>query len=630
MNEDIKYRDFGPASLSVVGLDYPPRKDEKDIRMMHASYDYIHSLYTYRGITLLAEKIEDKDECLIVCTSYSDKSLVNENNIPQKKSRNNIGGYKKANYDINTELSTLISIGGEYVWAIRNTNDLQTEQMTKKEFKRRRCELATQHIQAAEQFYIVTRKCLYLLVKRRAIDEFLQLLQNYSTIQQQIPQEIVDFFDRYGKTEGCAMCLLIICEYSHKSIHSANTKNKSSYLIPMEGPRPSSFTFEFAKSLFFHFGGTAKYEKRSRREESYGNIANTFILSHSDKYCSIYLFLSRILSPIWNEKVFKLKTSFGALGGSGQLNFQAIPPCEFYTIVDTSELDEILQLLIRLQEFFKNSILNTPYQTVVFSSNSSTPTTPGRRKPNATSPSFQDSNANPSKRLQDENARKSEEKSLKNLYSLIIRTIEAIIFSSIISDKSKIPNLQIPLDKQQLISNTTYQQLVCGDCVPITSSIINSLINQTDNDKNIEGICEILSKHCPSYFNQSYLKQHRAFIKLAQLESNLNNSYNYSASSSEEVLDGIIDDLIPIAADVDLGSFIEKFLKLNYYRGIVTLCLACVKSLDPQGDIMSAADPLQSHEDPGQVIQRCSVSSFFPAFFPLHNTIFLISFLLHR
>ena len=158
MNEDIKYRDFGPASLSVVGLDYPPRKDEKDIRMMHASYDYIHSLYTYRGITLLAEKIEDKDECLIVCTSYSDKSLVNENNIPQKKSRNNIGGYKKANYDINTELSTLISIGGEYVWAIRNTNDLQTEQMTKKEFKRRKCELATQHIQAAEQFYIVTRK----------------------------------------------------------------------------------------------------------------------------------------------------------------------------------------------------------------------------------------------------------------------------------------------------------------------------------------------------------------------------------------------------------------------------------------------------------------------------------------
>ncbi|KAL0578729.1 hypothetical protein V5O48_003285 [Marasmius crinis-equi] len=120
-----------------------------------------------------------------------------------------------------TEYATLLSIPGR-TWAIAAVPHVRPPARQPPDFPNPLVtnELATQFVESAQQFMILTNVGLTFLVKRRAVDYLravIEELQSEGNIQ-----PIIEFRDSFGRNQTCAMLLGIACGNTFLEAESAS------------------------------------------------------------------------------------------------------------------------------------------------------------------------------------------------------------------------------------------------------------------------------------------------------------------------------------------------------------------------------------------------------------------------
>jgi nuclear pore complex protein Nup155 len=141
-------------------------------------------------------------------------------------------------------------------------------------------EIAQQFSEPPRQFMLMANLCVYFYQKLRPVDTLYDILERSRGLQKEAALSQA-FFDRYGKTESCAMCLSVYC-----SIDNDVIKNR-------------------AKNLFFDYGGAPSAAFASQITGNHlGRVVGPTGIHYSGKHDGLILYFARIVSPVWKLKMF--------------------------------------------------------------------------------------------------------------------------------------------------------------------------------------------------------------------------------------------------------------------------------------------------------------------------------------
>lgn len=144
-------------------------------------------------------------------------------------------------------------------------------------------EISQQLSDAPRQFIALTSNSLVFYNKLRPVDTLLRIIQKQGRTQQEQQKDYEAFFERYSKTESCAMCLSIICNTDSPDIVKKTT------------------------DLFFEFGGSPTSANSSQTPGNHlGQVVGQTGISFSGKHDGFVLYFARLLTPIWKLKIFEL------------------------------------------------------------------------------------------------------------------------------------------------------------------------------------------------------------------------------------------------------------------------------------------------------------------------------------
>ncbi|KIY50546.1 nucleoporin-domain-containing protein [Fistulina hepatica ATCC 64428] len=154
-------------------------------------------------------------------------------------------------------------------------------------------ELATQFSQPAQKFMFLSPMGLSLVVRRRALDHLLSVLE--SIYGQTELQPVLAFRDSYGRDQTCAMLLGIACGNSFVDARSSVPAFLSEQTIT-------------ALQFYYDLGEHPRWDERM----TYGaESQGTAVFSGRRQGLAIYM--SRLLRPFWKSKVIQTGSNLNSL-----------------------------------------------------------------------------------------------------------------------------------------------------------------------------------------------------------------------------------------------------------------------------------------------------------------------------
>ncbi|GAA5797410.1 hypothetical protein HPULCUR_002794 [Helicostylum pulchrum] len=147
--------------------------------------------------------------------------------------------------------------------------------------KRAMKELSQQLSEPPRQFMVLTTRLIEFYNKLRPVDVLFKILIKQNRVAAEEQKEYQAFFDRYGQTESCAMCLSIICNMDSNEVVAKATK------------------------IFFDFGGVPTSASTAQAPGNHlGQVAGQTGVNFSGKHDGFLLYFARMVAAIWKLKVF--------------------------------------------------------------------------------------------------------------------------------------------------------------------------------------------------------------------------------------------------------------------------------------------------------------------------------------
>ena len=529
------FRECGPSCFQLVHIKTPPPRDEKDRRNILGEYSQIDALCYSQGACIMADTSRD-DQVLLICTAPS---------VPPNQ------------HELRERVSFL-RLESNFAWDVQDANPDRATLYSGNE-------LATQHVVPAVELLCLTQQGIHRIVKLRPVDELYEILQS-----QQLPSPELDEFFRHYSVEACAMCLIIICSQQQHNVQQftsfveGGNSSAPTELFPIEG-RKSREVAERAEMAFFHYGGAPHFTEPTQATHGVGFHSR---INLSIKFHGIGMFLSRVLAPLWKAPAFiltdasELKFQFDSQMQTGTSSFVLRPS------ISLLQLEQIRELLICLDNFRTRSTELSSLAPVVPKNQQNPMNTPIGTRP-------------PQKSLGvdgDHQAKKQEEDSLRNVFKLLSRAIEAISLVQFLCyhlEGDRIQILDLPDSSVEDIRKLDFQELVCAKSLPITNILVTALIEcYSKTQNNIEYIGHRLNDQCASYFSLANMKVHSVIEQLKQLQDIPS---PYAVAHCKETLT----EMLPIAADVDIQPVLQYYEQFQFFTGFVTLLLARASKLDP-------------------------------------------------
>ncbi|XP_015372250.1 PREDICTED: nuclear pore complex protein Nup155-like [Diuraphis noxia] len=379
--------------------------------------------------------------------------------------------------------------------------------------------------------------------------EIFEMLRPYDTLCELLASSqgsetdaIKTYFKNFTDNQACVACLTIICDQSLKNI-----KIK-----------------EYATRAFFTHGGEPKLvtenvheltrvpQSNSFRPDNLSLTMPTFItnqtnithlpfestsVQYSSKHNGLYLFVSRLLRPLWNIKAVNMETTDGK---NYIVNTVSPDDCSF-----------VASHLQTLHSFMNNySKMLANYTRIPFDA---------------------------SKRTATQDAHQSESKSIECLKQLVVRSAEVFNLWKLLSEHQFNVIVKGLMDQEQrVLENITFKELILVHqelCQTLVQKLLDTYLNESSS---VESISTKLRQVCPSIYHSEDAACAKAseMIKLAQSRVN--------EDERKRILYQSLMVLKEVAPKFNLTSVCLQYTNCAYMEGVYQICKECAKKIDPK------------------------------------------------
>ncbi|KAI9323074.1 Nup133 N terminal like-domain-containing protein [Dichotomocladium elegans] len=363
-------------------------------------------------------------------------------------------------------------------------------------------DLATLPGESARHFLVFTTCGMSIISKQRPVD----MLQNMlavnpvgSSIQS---TDFISFFTEFGAINSCALCFNLVCSIAELQVNAAI-------------PRAPTITTDVVKGA-------------THLLETLGQTPSNLNAAYTSRHDGLALFVSRVISPMWKQRIFVQKT----VDGKPRIS-NAIP---------RNMLLQIQQVLRKLQAFMDINVAIHP-----------------QMEPQT-----------------------AEELSLTEIYGLVVLISEAISFILFLvdNDTTKIISSLTSEANAQLLALTFKNLLTTDNGRSLTTDLTNGIIDENmARFSNMDIVVDILEQRCGSFCSASDALLYKAIkqIENAKSKSPITPPRNALYEASQLLKRIAIH--IPYEK---LRDIVKVYASQGELTLAVELVLACAKARDPQ------------------------------------------------
>eukprot|EP01022_Parablepharisma_sp_SALTPOND_P011177 TRINITY_DN1463_c0_g1_i3.p1 TRINITY_DN1463_c0_g1~~TRINITY_DN1463_c0_g1_i3.p1 ORF type:complete len:1707 (-),score=155.69 TRINITY_DN1463_c0_g1_i3:10852-15972(-) len=473
-------------------------------------------------------------------------------------------------------------------------------------------ELAKSVYIPAMEYYTLTTQSFTTYIKPRGVDYLAQVLY--------VEPNIDSVVDKYGKVETCTMLLSLLCNLTegyYVEIPEARARvglsvdrravlqERSIQIIKLDKKLRDR-----ARKYFFDLGNTVTLEDESRKMEprtrfldTYGVAATQSVTPHSGKaqsqqriakLASLYLYVGRIVRPIWDQYVTKC-TSYNPnlyFDQEGMWNERQRRVVQYKLIELRQFLEENSESLFNLHVDPKSVTLRHSLITI---------------------PGLEGYYKTPHEKLETLILR--ERKQIENLHRLILKMVEGLELLSFMDDQEAFEQIQshLTLDSQKALAETVFKHVVYQQ---LSNDFLTTLITHYLNVKKMQGVDALklasdLNQKCSNYFTRSHYEVYRAEI-LLEKALRLGDNRPVQTNTIKEATAILFENL----AIVDIERIVPLFLSLDQYSTAKKLCLAVAAEQDRLAEGEGSAFAAQA-----DTYKKTCYSYVIDLLEELHNTI---------
>ncbi|XP_071953322.1 nuclear pore complex protein Nup155-like [Antedon mediterranea] len=441
-----------------------------------------------------------------------------------------------------------------------------------------------QHRQLPTRFVVLSAHGSYLVNKLRPVDQLRQLMVTNGGPDNNMVQS---FFKLHMVDQACASCLILACsriaqdqqvsEWAAQAFFRYGGEPKAKGMLDTArptgiGPSFTSTTPVSGQGMLqasniatpaagMHPGlASTPLNTDYQRSPAYQGTASGDLhpdIEFSGKFKGLYLYFSRLLSPIWDGKIVH----------EARLSKRKDAKIVFYSSQDSTDLSWFLAECLSLNTFLdKHSQFSDISQSIQDQ-------TPGLGRADSVL-GLQSKQEQRSLLVFAVNA---EKRALQDLEQLVKRSCEVLALWKLLCDHQfHIVASHLIMDAQERISKMTFNDLVVNG-KEMCSSMISALISCYIGDNTTtDAISQKLRDVCPTLYTVDDAICSKATEMLsAALECE-------TKSNKDQLLRDSLQYFKQISHALNLVSICADFHKAHFYNGVIDLCLAAATKRDPQ------------------------------------------------
>ncbi|XP_072403168.1 nuclear pore complex protein Nup154 [Diabrotica undecimpunctata] len=422
-----------------------------------------------------------------------------------------------------------------------------------------------QHAEPPKKYVVLTSHSVQIFIKLRPVDILNQILRDSQGLD---TEALKTFFTIQKEDQACATCLILASLESDENVEVAEYATRAFFLYGGE-PKlaqaniyagPSVFAPQIISTPAPHQYQSQQYQTaqhfQSNMSQTLPTVPNTtgyeftgpFIFSA--KHNSLYLYLSRILRPVWNLRTVDKLSVDGKVSTT-------------YSTVSSDDCIFILNNLTALHNFLAR---NTQLSTVSKNQNQFQNTTLNNTSLNMTRMNHTVQDA------------QMEEKASLNSFKILVSLCCQILGLWRILCEHQFHSLVASLteNEQQILVNTTFKDLFLYRH-DICSSLISALVQTYLGDNaSVDSISSKLREVCP----QLYKTEDMAYSKAIEILKSARTIQN--VGEKEELLNSALQICKSIGPNLNIGDVCKEFCNLKGYKAVTELCCHYASKLDPE------------------------------------------------
>ncbi|XP_012260855.2 nuclear pore complex protein Nup155 [Athalia rosae] len=444
--------------------------------------------------------------------------------------------------------------------------------------------LVRQHMEAPRKFIFLTAQGAIILVQVRPVDILRQLL-----LEQRGPdtEAVRMYFQSQSPEQACATCLILATLESSQNAQLSDWATRAFFLYGAQK------ITTFSSGVDPHYGlaslqsgdlrtstpRSQRFDPRSPVHRSNSQMpvnSDVALQQFSGKHGGLYLYVGRILRPIWNVRCIKQEVVNNKV--------------QILSTVPTAHIGWILGHLQALRAFLnKNTNISKQHNTTRNSTNGFE----SSLSPHLQEPIIEERN------------------SLDALKVFITHACEVLGLWRILCE-NQLHNIVSCLTKDQVnqFTTATYRDLILIGHEISSLLIVHLIDSYLGDNASVDAVSCKLREVCPNlYRNEDAVcsKANEIILKAKNCTS---------PEEKDSYLQSALKLCKEVAPRLNLGAVCQQFVVCQFYFGVLELCLCCAERVDPNNAALhyyKNNEPAEDQEGNLAYIKRVEIYKEFTA-----------------
>ncbi|XP_071869599.1 nuclear pore complex protein Nup154 [Bombus fervidus] len=409
--------------------------------------------------------------------------------------------------------------------------------------------LVRQHMEAPRKFIFLTSQGAIIYVQVRPMDILKQLL-----LEQRGPdtEAVRAYFQSQSLEQACATCLILATLESSQNAELAEWATRAFFLYGSQrttsiGPAIDVHGTNFANintgDMRTSTPRVPNYDLRLqgfRPHAPVGLNTDISLQQFSAKHNGLYLYVGRILRPIWNMRCIKQEV----INNKTQIS----------STISTRQVSWILSLLQALRSFLnKNTHITKQHGTTRITDGFETTIPSHYQEPIV-----------------------EERNSLAALKIFITHACEVLELWKILCE-NHLNNIVNCLSKDQInqFSTATFRDLILIGHEISSLLIIHLIDSYLGDNASVDAVSQRLREVCPNLYRSEDAVCSKANEIILKAKSCTN------PEEKECYLQSALKLCKEVAPRLNLSAVCQQFIACQFYSGVLELCLCCAERVDP-------------------------------------------------